>query len=84
MRHFSSLTKIIMDPRTVLKMGVVILDATGTIVPPKHGESLSITIPDGTVIIFMTEDATVDHVHGATKVNLDLIKEDSITYPAPA
>jgi len=72
-------TKIIMDPRNEFSMTLIILDA-GDVTPPAHGTVLTITSPDGDSVGCMVRDATVTFNRGNSKLALDLVKEDSMTY----
>jgi len=71
-------TKILMDPSTKISLDVII--TTGAADPPIHGGIVSLTPPAGAAVSFFVESAEATHIPGATKLSLELIKEDSMTY----
>jgi hypothetical protein len=72
-------TKIIMDPGQTLDFSAIILDA-GSVTPPTVGDGIAVNNPAGTTTTYMVVDSGVTFNRGASKLNLSLIKEDSMTY----
>lgn len=70
-----TLTKIISDPHTKLKLSLLILSG-GSLVPPIPGSSFTINS-----VTYMVEgEPKVQPSRTTAKLTLDLIKEDSMTY----
>jgi hypothetical protein len=74
-----TLNKIFMDPATNISISALI-KSTGAIDPPQQGDVISFTTPGGTTASWCVESASAEHVAGATKLNLELTKEDSMNY----
>jgi len=74
------LTKIIMDPRDEFSLPLIIKDTGGSITPPITGAAVTITDPAGASITCMCMDATVTFARGYSKLQLELVKEASMTY----
>lgn len=76
----ATLTKIITDPRDEFSLSLIIKDSGGSITPPIYGATVTITDPAGASQATMAMAATVTFARGASKLTMDLVKEDSMTY----
>jgi len=72
-------TKIFQDPGEKLECTLIIL-AAGTITPPIDGATVGLVPAIGSLTSFMSEGSSATHGPGATRLNLSLIKEGSMTY----
>jgi hypothetical protein len=75
-----TLTKILMDPGMQVTGSFIILGATGSIIPPAQGATVTLTPPTGTSTAYYCESAETVFSAEETKLTLTLIKEDSMTY----
>lgn len=73
-------TKILMDPGQTVSGTFVIVGSSGSITPPSQGETVSLTTPQGTTTSFYCESASTSFAAGATRLSLELVKENSMTY----
>lgn len=73
-------TKIIMDPRDEFSMSLIIKDTGGSITPPIQGATITIYDPANTSIACMVNNASTVFARGHTVLNLELVKEASMTY----
>ena len=76
----ATLTKILMDPSTKMTGTFLILGASGSIIPPAQGDTVTLTPPQGESTSFYCESAEVSSAAGANRLTLDLIAETSMTY----
>ena len=76
----ATMTKILMDPGIRVTGSFVILGASGSVIPPKQGDTVTLTPPTGTSTAFYCENADVAFAADESKLSLELIKEDSMTY----
>jgi len=76
----ATMTKIFMDPATRIDLEVVCLGANGSSDAPADGAAVGIITPKGTLTTFMSDGSSASFTHGATKLSLKLLKEDSMTY----
>ena len=75
----ATLTKIITDPRNEFEM-TLLIKSTGSITPPKQGDTVTLIPPGGTSTAYRCRDASVELARGISKLKLSLIKEASMTY----
>jgi len=75
----ATLTKIFQDPAEKIEATLVIL-AAGSITPPIDGATVGVIPAVGSLTSFMSEGSSATHAPGATRLNLSLIKEGSMTY----
>lgn len=73
-------TKILMDPRDEFGVTLILKGTAATIIPPAQGDTITITNPDGDSVVGMVRDATMTFARGATRLTLDIVKEESMTY----
>lgn len=76
----ATMTKIFMDPFLKLDCDLIILGATGSIVPPAKGATVGLIPTSGSLTSFMCDNGTCKHSPGAAILSLSLIKETSMTY----
>lgn len=76
----ATMTKILMDPGMRVTGSFVILGASGSVIPPKEGDSITMTPPTGTSTTYYCESAETVFGEADTKLTLTLMKEDSMTY----
>lgn len=70
----ATLTKILMDPGTVIS-GTFVLEDAYDDDPPAEGDTVVIGSVTG-----YCQSAEMRHVAGATRLSISIIKEDSMTY----
>lgn len=73
-------TRILQDPSQRLSITAVILSASGSVTPPAHGDTVTLTPPQGTETKYMCDTASTSFTSGATRLSMELVKEDSMTY----
>jgi hypothetical protein len=76
----ATVTKIFQDPSLKLDCDLIILGASGTIVPPVDGATVGLIPHSGTITSFMSLGSQAKFSSGATIMSLSLIKETSMTY----
>jgi len=76
----ATLTKILMDPGVKFTGTFLILGASGSVIPPAQGDTVTLTPPQGTSTSFYCESGEVASAAGANRLTLDLIAETSMTY----
>jgi hypothetical protein len=79
-QHGATYAKLLMDPGTRVQGTFIIIGATGSITPPIHGATVTLTPPTGTSTAFFCESAEVAFSAEESRLTLDLIKEDGMTY----
>jgi hypothetical protein len=72
-------TVMLSDPKRVITMAFLI-KSTGTITPPTKGDTITLTPPEGTSTKYRCESAKVTHSRKASRLDLTVVKEVSMTY----
>lgn len=76
----ATMTVLVEDLGDRYSFSALILDATGSIVPPAVGSTITITNPSNVSTVGRVESASVQHTAEESILNVTLIKEASITY----
>lgn len=76
----ATLTKIISDPRDEFDLTLIIKNTSGSITPPITGAKVDITNPAGSSVSTMCVEGSVQFSRSYAKLQLSLVKEDSMTY----
>lgn len=76
----ATFNKILMDPQQRASFTFLIQDSSGSITPPEQGDTVTLTPPQGTSTAYYCESASVAFAAGASRLSLEVIKEDSMTY----
>jgi hypothetical protein len=76
----AAMTKILMNPRDVYKIPLIIKSTNGDQTPPLKGSTITIINPDGTSTAAYVNSGPVTFSRGYAKLEVELVKEDSMSY----
>ena len=79
-QHGATYNKILMDPAQRVTGTFIIIGASGSVIPPIEGATVTLTPPTGTSTSFYCESAEVAFAAEESRLTMTLLKETSMTY----
>jgi hypothetical protein len=73
-------TVMLSDPKQVINVAFLIKETGGSITAPTKGNTITISPPGGGSTKYRCESAKVTHSRKATRLEMTLVKEVSMTY----